>query len=40
MMADSTWVILRALSMRSEGDSWVIGRAETGNFVVVPAAAR
>jgi len=40
MMADSTTVILRPLSIRSQGDSWVIGRAETGNFVIVPPAAR
>jgi putative peptide zinc metalloprotease protein len=40
MMADSTTVILRPLSIRSEGDSWVIGRAETGNFVIVPPVAR
>ncbi|MGH3388092.1 MAG: hypothetical protein ACRDOO_04365 [Actinomadura sp.] len=28
----------RALSMRAEGEAWVIGRPETGDFISVPAA--
>jgi putative peptide zinc metalloprotease protein len=32
-------VALRPLSMRQDGDSWVIGRIETGDFIVVPAVA-
>lgn len=35
----ATRVLLRPLSMRQDGESWVIGRAETGDFIVVPAVA-
>ncbi|HXL89809.1 MAG TPA: hypothetical protein VN969_12700 [Streptosporangiaceae bacterium] len=35
----TTRVIFRELSMRQEGDSWVVGRPETGDFVMVPEVA-
>lgn len=39
MTAEETRVELRRLSMRREGDSWVLGRMETGDFVAVPPVA-
>jgi putative peptide zinc metalloprotease protein len=35
----TTQVIFRELSMRQEGDSWVVGRPDTGDFVLVPEIA-
>jgi putative peptide zinc metalloprotease protein len=35
-VTESTRVRLHALSMRPDGDSWVIGRVETGEFISVP----
>jgi putative peptide zinc metalloprotease protein len=39
-MQASSQVRFRALSVRPEGNGWVIGRVETGQFVSVPAVAR
>jgi hypothetical protein len=38
-MAAGTRVELRPLAMRKEGSSWVVGRMETGDFILVPPAA-
>lgn len=35
----STRVVLYPLSMRRDGESWVIGRMDTGDFAVVPLVA-
>jgi putative peptide zinc metalloprotease protein len=35
----TTQVVFRELSMRREGDSWVVGRPETGDFVLLPEVA-
>lgn len=32
------WVRLHPLRMRAQGDSWIVGRVETGRFVSMPAA--
>jgi hypothetical protein len=37
--AEVTRILLHPLSMRQDGDSWVIGRADTGDFAVMPAVA-
>jgi putative peptide zinc metalloprotease protein len=37
--ADTTRIALHPLSMRRDGDSWIIGRVSTGDFVVVPEVA-
>jgi putative peptide zinc metalloprotease protein len=37
--ADATRVLLHPLSMRQDGDLWVIGRTDTGDFALVPAVA-
>jgi putative peptide zinc metalloprotease protein len=38
-ITDSTQVVLHPLSVRDDGDTWVIGRLETGDFVAVPPVA-
>jgi hypothetical protein len=35
-VTEATVVRLGPLSMRPEGESWVIGRVETGDFISVP----
>jgi putative peptide zinc metalloprotease protein len=39
VVTDATRVVFHPLSMRRDGDSWVIGRMDTGDFAVVPAVA-
>jgi hypothetical protein len=36
----STTVRLHPLAMRRDGEEWIVGRVETGEFVAVPEAAR
>lgn len=40
VVTGATRVVFHPLSMRREGDSWVIGRIDTGDFVVVPPVAQ
>lgn len=39
LTADGDLILLHPLSMRSEGQSWVIGRPDTGDFAIMPAVA-
>lgn len=40
LVTGSSRVAFRSLSMRPDGDSWVIGRVDTGDFIAAPAAAQ
>jgi len=39
-VTSTTRVVLRPLSMRQDGDSWVIGRIDTGDFITMPAVGQ
>ncbi|MFF5295981.1 M50 family metallopeptidase [Paractinoplanes globisporus] len=39
LIAGGTRVRLHDLSMRADGDEWIVGRVETGDFIAVPALA-
>lgn len=38
-VTDATRVVLRPLHMRNDGDTWVIGRMDTGDFAAMPPVA-
>jgi hypothetical protein len=40
MVTDATRVAFHSLNMRNDGDTWVIGRVDTGDFAAVPPVAR
>jgi putative peptide zinc metalloprotease protein len=39
LVSDDSRVVFHPLSMRPEGDCWVIGRVDTGDFAAMPPAA-
>jgi putative peptide zinc metalloprotease protein len=39
LLADTSRVVFHPLTMRRDGDGWVIGRIDTGDFAAMPATA-